>query len=150
VDNGRNGAYGDNSCPKWPKSLALGLDALSANQQKALAALLSSTSTEAAAEKCGLSVRTIKRYLATREFAEAYREQRMLVLSETIAGLEKAGVSAVATLRGALEDADVGTRIRAARSIIEFLFRGTETERKIRELDEIEAQIEELKELIGK
>jgi uncharacterized protein YydD (DUF2326 family) len=95
-------------------------------------------------------VRTIKRYLATREFAEAYREQRMLVLSETIAGLEKAGVSAVATLRGALEDADVGTRIRAARSIIEFLFRGTETERKIRELDEIEAQIEELKELIGK
>jgi len=141
--------HGDNSGHFGISKGPLGrIETLPANQQKALAALLATPSIEAAAEQCGLTARTIKRYLADKTFAACYREQRALVLNETVAGLEKASVDAVAALTGALEDADVGTRIRAARSIIEFMFKGTDMERKNREIDEIEREIEELREMV--
>ena len=139
--NGRNHAYDANSCQNVP-------EALSPNQQKALAALLSTPTVEAAAKECGMGVRTIRRYLATPQFAATYRAQRALVVAETVAGLEKAGTDAVAAMTGALKDEDVNVRLRAARFVIDSLFRGADMERRNREVDEIEAEIQELRELI--
>lgn len=47
--------------------------ALTQNQQKAIAALLSSPSREEAARKCGLTSRTLRAYFQNNEFCEAYR-----------------------------------------------------------------------------
>ena len=144
--NGRNPAHGDNSGSFGTTDRVA---ALPANQQKALGALLSTPNVEAAAAQCGLTSRTIKRYLATQEFAEAYREQRMLMLNETIASLEKAGIDAVAAMTGALKDEDVNVRLRAARAVLDYLLKGAELERRNRELDEVETEIQELRELIA-
>jgi hypothetical protein len=76
------------------------------------------------------------------------RAQRALMISETVAELEKMGLEAVSVFRGALEDEDVGVRLRAARAVLDFMLKGAEMERKIRELDGIEEQIEELREIV--
>ena len=47
--------------------------ALTQNQQKAIAALLSSPSREDAARKCGLTSRTLRVYFQNDEFCDAYR-----------------------------------------------------------------------------
>ncbi len=145
MDNGRNPAYGDKSEHLMTSGR---IEALPANQQKALAALLSTTTIEKAAVLGGLTSRTIKRYLATPEFAAIYRERRALIVAETIAGLEKLGAKAVSALDRAVEDVDVNVRIRAARTALEYLLKGGEHERRIRELDEIEAEIEELRKMV--
>jgi hypothetical protein len=119
---------------------------LSANQHKALAALLAHTRVEDAARASGLSARTIRRYLAEPDFARAYREQQRLLLSETTATLQRIAGDAAAAIEDSLspEVEDKNLRLRAARTALEFLLRATETERKVRELEDVEERLEAL------
>ncbi len=94
------------------------ISSLPANQQKALAALLTTTTIEAAAAQCGLGVRTVKGYLAQENFAAVYREERALILQETFASLTRLGSKALTVIDGALDDGNnPNARLRAARIV---------------------------------
>jgi hypothetical protein len=121
-----------------------GFSYLPANQQKAMTALLATTSIEAAATKCGLSPSTIKRYLRDEMFNTVYREQRMLILQEAIAGISRMGTKALEAFEDALEVGDLNERLRAATRVFDMIYRGAELERKIREQDELQRRLENL------
>jgi hypothetical protein len=123
------------------------ISSLPANQQKALAALLTTTTIEAAAAQCGLGVRTVKGYLAQENFAAVYREQRALILQETVAGLTRLGSKALTVIDGALDDGNnPNARLRAARTVLDYIAKLVELERRIREQDDLERRLEELEE----
>ncbi len=124
--------------------IATKADELSANQQRALQALLATTSIAAAAEEAGLNARTIKRYLAEPTFAQVYREQREIALQETVSALQSGGVAAVTALREALDTDDDNLRLRAARAVLDYLFKGVELERRVRETEDLIARIDAL------
>jgi hypothetical protein len=119
---------------------------LSPNQRRALTALIAHTTIAAAAEASGLSVPTLKRYLAEPSFARAYRQQQMILLSETSATLQRIAASCANVVEETLapEIEDKALRLRAARTGLEFLLRTVETERKIREQEDLEERIEAL------
>jgi len=125
------------------------VDTLTANQNKALAALLAYTTTEEASRASGVSARTIRRYLADPEFSRAYRQQQRALLTETTATLQRLAAEAAGAISDSLApDVDGNLRLRAARTALEFLLRAVETERKIIEQDEIEGRLEELEKLL--
>jgi hypothetical protein len=120
---------------------------LTPNKQRALEALLASNTVGEAAEKAELSPRTLWRYLADPEFQEVYREQRALLLQQTITALQRVGAEAVAVLQDSISpDEEANLRLRAARSALDHMFRGVETGRKIREQEEILERLEVLEE----
>ena len=120
------------------------VSSLSPNQAKALNALLQTTSIGAAAEECGLSVATVKRYLADATFDAVYREQRRLILQETVAGISRLGTEAVQAFEDALNVGDLNERLRAATRVVDMIYKGTELERRIREQEELEQRITDL------
>jgi len=109
---------------------------LSANQQRALVALLSSPTIQAAARSCGLGESTVRKYLSEPNFAHAYAEERERLFSEGIHALQQAASKAVDVFVAALEHEDANVRLRAARSVWEHLFKGVaiEDERKLLDL----------------
>jgi hypothetical protein len=119
---------------------------LSPAQHRALLALLSSATIGEAATSSGLSKSTINRYLSDPTFSEVYRAQRGLVLQETVAALQHAGVEAVGVLKDSMQPdvEDLNLRLRAARVVLDYVFKGVETERRIREQDELELRLEDL------
>jgi hypothetical protein len=120
------------------------ISSLPANQQKALAALLTTTTIEAAAAQCGLGVRTVKGYLA-QENCAVYREQRALILQETVAGLTQLGSKALTVIDGALDDGNnPNAWLCAARTVLDYIAKLVELERRIREQDDLERRLEEL------
>jgi len=76
---------------------------LNANQKKALAALLATTSVTAAAERCGLAERTLFGYLANETFKAELRSRQDAILSSVTSALVGLSGEAVATLRDLLE-----------------------------------------------
>ena len=120
------------------------VSSLSPNQAKALNALLQTTSIGAAAEECGLSVATVKRYLADATFDTLYREQRRLILQETVAGISRLGTEAIQAFEDALNVGDLNERLRAATRVVDMIYKGTELERRIREQEELEQRITDL------
>jgi hypothetical protein len=120
------------------------VSSLSPNQAKALNALLQTTSIGAAAEQCGLSVATVKRYLADATFDAVYREQRRLILQETVAGISRLGTEAIQAFEDALNVGDLNERLRAATRVVDMIYKGTELERRIREQEELEQRITDL------
>jgi hypothetical protein len=114
------------------------------NQTRALNSLLKTTTIQAASEDCGLSTATIKRYLADGNFASAYRQQRMIILQETLGGLIKLGARAIEELEAAMDSGDVNTSLRAATRTLDQLGRFVELERRLRDQEELEARIEAL------
>jgi HEAT repeat protein len=117
---------------------------LSANQQRALVALLSTRTIVEAAEQAELGESTVRRYLQDDTFKQAYHEERSRMLAEGVARLQQGAVKAADVFLDALEDKDPEVRIRAGRSLWEFKLRGVETERKIREQEEILERLEQL------
>ena len=123
---------------------AVDISSLSANQAKALNALLLTTSIEAASERCGLHTQTIKKYLSQENFAHLYREQRALILQEVVSGLTTLGTKAVVKLEEALDAGDVNTELRAASRVIDYIVKLVELERRIREQEELIERLEAL------
>lgn len=125
---------------------------LTPNQHRALRSLLMKPSIAEAAQECDLGVSTIRRYLRDPTFSRAYREGRGLVLQETIASLQQAGVDAVGILRESMapEVDDQNLRLRAARLVLDYTLKATELERRMREQDELEARLEEIEEALAR
>ena len=119
---------------------------LPANQVRVLNSLLRTTSIEKASEDSGLSTATIKRYLADDTFAAVYRQQRMIVLASTVAGLTSLGSEAVEKIKDAMSSGDPNTELRAACRVLDYITRLVELERRIRDQDEIEERLRRLEE----
>ena len=119
-------------------------ETLSANQQRALVALLSTGKIVQAAKQAGLGESTVRRYLQDPQFKQAYHEERSRMLAEGVSRLQQGAVKAADVFLDGLDDKDPEVRIRAARALWEYLGRGIETERKIREQEELAERIAQL------
>lgn len=115
------------------------------NREKAMAALLSSDTQTEAAAKCGITDRTMRAYLADPEFYAEYRKRKRQLVSDATRQLQASYQSAIRALRNIVErdDSTEGARISAARALLEYGGRFTET-------NDIMTEMEELSELADK
>lgn len=101
---------------------------LSAKQQKAIAALLDSSTIKDAAEKAGVSRTTLDRWLDDEAFAGAYRAASHRVFETALSGLQAITAEAVQTLRDVQRDATArpGEKVAAAKAVLDFALKGRE------------------------
>lgn len=120
---------------------------MTAKHEKLLAALLCAPTIQAAAKGAGLSESTALRYLKENEFAGAYRDARREVVSHAVTQLQSACGEAVATLREVAGDAGApaGSRVAAARSILETSMRAVEIDDLAARVEMLEVQMEQSK-----
>ena len=118
---------------------------LSANQQRALNALLSSPSVEAAARRCGITSRQIWRYLTDETFKTELQQRRGEVLSASTTGLVSGMQLAAETLYALLEDAETPPTVRArvAQTVVELARKAVELDDVLARLEALEAQIKQ-------
>ena len=118
-----------------------------ANKEKALTALLESATITEAANKCGLSDKTLRRYLEDAEFQKEFRAARRVVFEQNIIRLQSLHAGAVDTLERNLNCENPSVEVRAAQIIIEGSRKDFETldilERLEKIEDEHQKQIEE-------
>lgn len=86
-----------------------------------MAALLTSSTQAEAADKAGLSERTIRSYLSDPGFAAEYAQRRQELLTAATAQLQQSLAAAVAALRDILQDDEnsATARIAAAKVLLE-------------------------------
>jgi hypothetical protein len=96
------------------------------NQEKALSALLNSASITDAANKSGLSERTLYRYLEDEIFRKEYRTARRNLVENSIGQIQTATSEAVETLRRNLTCENPSVEVRAAQIILDSAYKGVE------------------------
>jgi uncharacterized protein (DUF1778 family) len=117
---------------------------LSARQERALLALLSSPNVEAAAEKAGCSERSIRGWLSSHEpFKSAYRQARRAIMDQAILVLQKAYSDAVAELVQELNSGNEHIRHKAAVAILDRADKWVQTESLESRLSALEAKLGE-------
>src|SRR5215207_3376238 len=88
---------------------------LSPKQSRAIAALITTRTIEAAAAETGVTSRTLRRWISEDPlFAVEYRSARRAALDAAISSLQCGAVEAVEALRSALAERSVNVRVRAA------------------------------------
>ncbi len=94
--------------------------ALSRNQAKGLAALLTHPSVATAAQASGLSVRTLYNYLADQDFKAELSRRQGEILAMTATSLVGLTGQAVETLREIMNDSEAtpATRRKAAQAVL--------------------------------
>lgn len=117
---------------------------LTAKQEAAISALLSSSTIKDAAKLAGVGEATIFRWLQQQDFQTAYREARKQSVNHAIAQLQRACSEAVGTLRAVMKDeaSPPSSRVSAAKAVLE-------TSIKAVELEELIGRVEELEELVN-
>ena len=100
--------------------------ALSAAQEKAIHALLSCVTVEAAAKKAGVSDRTLHRWLRDPGFRPAYLAARRQVMEQAVGTLQRASLGAVEALVRNLKCGVPTVEVSAARVILEAGLKGLE------------------------
>jgi hypothetical protein len=111
-------------------------DTLSALQTKAIMALMSEASIQAAAKVAGTSERTLHRWLDDPEFSRVYSAARRKAMQHAITTLQRGASGAAEALATIACDVDEkgSTRVQAARAVIELGLRTIE-------LEDLEARI---------
>ena len=104
------------------------------NREKALAALLECSSLLEAAKTCGLSEKTLRRYLEDQEFADEYRNKRQQVVERAVAQLQQSTTAAVETLRRNLTCREPAAEIRAAQLILSNVLNTAENDKPAKEI----------------
>ena len=99
---------------------------LTVMQDKAITALLSYSSVEAAAKKTGVSDRTLHRWLKEPAFRQSYLAGRRLVMEHAVGCLQRASIGAVEALGRNLKCGVPGTEVWAAQVILEAGTKGVE------------------------
>ena|ERR1700692_2739912 len=109
--------------------------------QAAIAALLECPSLREAAENCGISERTLRRWLGNAEFEKEYRAARTRLLESALNLLTRKSLAAAETLVG-MADGSISPsapRLSAARAVVELAQKGAE----LQDLEERLAELEE-------
>jgi hypothetical protein len=116
----------------------------SRHREKAISALLSTSTITDAAAQSGISLSTLKRWLATPEFAAELKAARNKFLQDTMTATTKAlvdaSLSSVETLKGIAGNPflNESARTSAAKAVIEFAYKSglyAELEHKIEQLE---------------
>lgn len=112
-------------------------------QQKALLALLTNPTKKKAAEAAGISVKTLRGYLADPEFQAEYKSAFSSLVEDATRQAQQAMEPALSTLKELVEDDGESPqfRISAARSILEFSLKLTEQFNIVSKLQELEAEM---------
>lgn len=113
-----------------------------ANRQKALTALLESASITDAAKSCGLSEKTLRRYLEDKDFQAEYRNARRMIFEQNIVRLQSLHAGAVDTLERNLTCENPSVEVRAAQIIIESSRKDFETLDILERLEILEKEAE--------
>jgi hypothetical protein len=96
------------------------------NKEKALTALLESSSITEAAQNCELSEKTLRRYLEEKDFSDEYAAARRQIVESAVSALQQAANEAVETLRRNLTCDNPQAEIRAAQLILDNVFGNSE------------------------
>jgi hypothetical protein len=91
---------------------------LSGRQRAALEAMLAHGTLDAASAACGISRKTLERWLKTPGFVAAYQAASRAAFGDAAMQLKTASQQAAAVLRGALQDGEPALRVRAAEAIV--------------------------------
>ena len=112
---------------------------LGRKQEEAIAALLTQSNVDQAAQSTGISTRTLLRWMKVPEFDAAYREARRKAFSQSIARLQHGATAAATTLLKMMVDPGVppSVKVRAAESVLAHGLKAIEVE-------DIEARVAEL------
>lgn len=116
------------------------------NKERALSALLTSKTKLEAAEKAGITDRTMRRYFENPEFCQRYREALAGVVQDATRRAQQLLEPALSTLQTVMEDEEIPAqaRIAAAKSIIDYSLKLTEQADILEQLRELERWKEEL------
>lgn len=116
------------------------------NEERALSALLTSKTKLEAAEKAGITDRTMRRYFENPEFCQRYREAFAGVIEDATRQAQALLMPALSTLQTVMEDEEIPAqaRITAAKSIIDYSLKLTEQADVLEQLRELERWKEEL------
>lgn len=116
------------------------------NEERALSALLTSKTKLEAAEKAGITGRTMRRYFENPEFCQRYREAFAGVVQDATRRAQQLLEPALSTLQTVMEDEEIPAqaRITAAKSIIDYSLKLTEQADILEQLRELERWKEEL------
>jgi hypothetical protein len=119
------------------------LDDLSPEQQKAVLALLNQPTIAKAAEECGVTTRTMYRWMDEPAFGEAYRRARRQAFSQAISMSQKYAPVALQALAKIVTDEKQPTscRVSAASAILKFSRESLELDDLAARLDAVEAQV---------
>jgi hypothetical protein len=109
-----------------------------------VASLAAGASAAAAAAKAEVSERTVRRRLEDPAFRARVDEARAELVRQAVGRLADVGALASDTLAELVQDAPPAVRLGAARGILEFMFRGHESETMARQLAELKKQVEVL------
>ncbi len=101
--------------------------------ERAIVALLQHPTIASAAESCGVSERTMWRWLQRDAFQKRFQEAQHAVVSSAVGALQAATIEAVKTLRRNLNCGNFFAENAAARTILEQAMRGVR-------MDEIERE----------
>jgi AcrR family transcriptional regulator len=115
---------------------------LTRKAEQAIAALLEHPTIDEAAKACGVSKRSLWRWLQREDFQKRYREAQRAVVDSAITKLQAATVRAVETLERNLRCGNPFAENAAAQAILTHSFKAIE----VRELQE---QIDDIKTLLA-
>lgn len=110
------------------------------NHEKAIAAILSTTSVTDAARKCRLSEPTLYRYLQDEAFKHEYRNARRNVVEGAVGRIQSATSEAVSTLKRNMSCDHPSTEVRAAQIILDVAYRGVEMLDILERLERLESE----------
>ncbi len=99
---------------------------LSETQEKAISALLSCVTVEAAAKKVGVSDRTLHRWLKEPGFRRAHLAARRQVMDQALGALQQGALGAVAALVRNLSCGQPSAEVSAARIILDTGMKGVD------------------------
>lgn len=115
------------------------------NKEKIMTALLSSSSQAEAAEKCGITDRTIRTYLDDPGFYSEYRRRKSELVTDAARQIQASYTAAINALNGIVSSqlAPDGVKISAARALLEYGLKFTEQADVITRLENLEKRLEE-------
>lgn len=116
---------------------------LTANQRRALAALLASKSRAEASRRCGLGLRTLQDYEKIPEFAEALEKGRREALADAAHRIAAGYSETVDTLQEIVQNPATpdASRVAAARVLLEYGLKYAEMTDINKRLDRLEGMI---------
>jgi hypothetical protein len=107
-------------------------------------ALASGSSAADAAAKANCGVVTVYRRLADPAFKQRVADMRAELISRAVGRLSALGVRSVDELEALLSDEKSAIRLGAAKTVLEFMFRGQDTEDMRKEFEEMKAIVKGL------
>ena len=112
-------------------------------KQKALLALLTQPTKEKPATAAGITSKTLRGYLAEADFQAEYKRAFSGLVEDATRQAQQAIAPALSTLREIVEDGEENAqaRIYAARSLLEYSLKLTESTDILNRLDELEQTI---------